>query len=73
MIMRNSHHKVIACFGHAPDVNHFAVALLRNNNVKELKLNFKNCSVCKINYDAEKEKGKFVWFLKSDTMELIKA
>jgi phosphohistidine phosphatase len=73
MINRNSHHKGIACFGHSPDVNHFATALIKSNDVKALKLDFKNCSVCKINYDTEKEAGKFVWFLKSDTMELVKA
>ena len=73
MIKRNSHHNKIACFGHAPDVNLFATGLINNNNVKELKLNFKNCSVCKISYDIKKETGKFVWFLKSDTLELVEA
>lgn len=72
MLKRNTHHKGIACFGHSPDVNHFAIGLINNNNIKELKLDFKNCSVCKISYDAEREKGSFIWFLKSDTMELIK-
>jgi len=73
MIKRNSHHKGIACFGHSPDVNHFATGLIKNNDVKALKLDFKNCSVCKINYDTETETGEFIWFLKSDTIELIKA
>jgi phosphohistidine phosphatase len=72
MIKRNLHHKCIACFGHSPDVNHFATGLIKCDDVKALKLDFKNCSVCRINYDTEKETGKFIWFLKSDTMELVK-
>jgi phosphohistidine phosphatase len=71
LLRKNSHHKSIACFGHSPDVNLFAIALLKNNNVKELKLNFKNCSVCKIHYDLHSEKGEFKFFLKSDTMEVV--
>lgn len=71
MIKRNSNHKNIACFGHSPDVNHFATGLIKSNDVKALKLDFKNCSVCKIKYDTQRETGKFVWFLKSDTMELV--
>jgi phosphohistidine phosphatase len=73
LLKRNSHHKSIACFGHSPDVNHFAVGLLKTNDVKELKINFKTCSVCKIRFSPEKETGKFIWFLKSDTMELVNA
>ena len=73
MIKRSSHHNKIACFGHAPDVNLFATGLIKNNEVKVLKLNFKNCSVCKISYDIKKETGKFVWFLKSDTMQIVEA
>lgn len=73
LIKRNSHHYSIACFGHAPDVSHYAAGLIKTNDVMELKLDFKNCSVCRINYDTEAGKGKFVWFLKSDTMELVKA
>jgi phosphohistidine phosphatase len=72
MLKRNSHHKGIACFGHSPDVNHFATGLIKSNDVKALKIDFKNCSVCKINYDIKKDKGEFVWFFKSDTMELIR-
>lgn len=71
LIKRNSHHKSISCFGHSPDVNLFAIALLKNHNVKELKLNFKNCSVCKIHYDIHSEKGEFKFFLKSDTLEVV--
>ncbi|RPI18116.1 MAG: phosphohistidine phosphatase SixA [Ignavibacteriae bacterium] len=72
LLQRNSHHKNIACFGHSPDVNHFATGLLKDHNVKELNLNFKTCSVCKIDYDLQSGIGKFVYFLKSDTMELVK-
>jgi len=71
LIRRNNHHKSLACFGHSPDMNQFAIGMLRHNKVKELKVNFKNCSVCRIKYDFEKEKGSFVWFLKSDTLELV--
>lgn len=73
MIKRSSHHNKIACFGHAPDVNLFATGLINNKEVKELKLNFKNCSVCKISYDIKMETGKFIWFLKSDTMQIVEA
>jgi phosphohistidine phosphatase len=72
MLKRNSRYKSVACFGHSPDVNHFAENLLKHDHINELNINFKNCSVCRVNYDYEKEKGEFVWFLKSDTMELIK-
>jgi phosphohistidine phosphatase len=73
LIKRNSHNCSIACFGHSPDVNHFAVNMIQSNNVKELKLHFQNCSVCKINYDVSRGKGEFEWFLKSDTLQVVKA
>lgn len=72
LIRRNSHYKSIGLFGHAPDVNVFAVNLTKNNTVKELKLNFKNASVCKINFDTETEIGTFEWFLEADSMKLIR-
>lgn len=72
LLKRNSHHKRIAFVGHAPDINNFAIGLLGKNDQKELKINFKNTSVCKVEYDLNTEVGKFVWFLKSDTMEIIK-
>jgi phosphohistidine phosphatase len=72
MLKRNSRYKSVACFGHSPDVNHYAANLLKYDHSKELNINFKNCGVCRIDYDNKKEKGEFVWFLKSDTMELIK-
>ncbi len=73
LLKRNSHFPSIACFGHSPDVNNFAVGLAKEEDVKELKLNFKKCSVCKIDYDLKAGKGRFVWFLKSDTLELVLA
>ena len=73
LIKRNSHHENIACFGHAPDVNLFAVNLIKTNNVTELKIHFKNCSVCKIDYDAKSGTGNFEWFLKSDTLQVVKS
>lgn len=69
LVRRNSHLKSIAMFGHAPDVNNFSLGLIKDN-VKELKLNFKNSSVCKINYDFTNEEGKFEWFLDADSMKL---
>ena len=71
LIKNNCHHKSIACFGHAPDVNTFALRLL-NKDIKELKINFKKSSVCKIEYDADKEQGKFEWFLNAETMKVVK-
>ena len=71
LLRRNSHYKSIACFGHSPDMNQYSINLIKHNRVRELKLNYENCSVCRINYDLEKEKGNFVWFLKSDTLQLV--
>ena len=71
LLNRNSHYKSIACFGHSPDMNQYSINLIKHNRVRELKLNYENCSVCRINYDLEKEKGNFVWFLKSDTLKLV--
>ena len=68
-LKRNSHYESIGIFGHAPDVNTFALNLVKNE-YKGLQLNFKNSSVCKIKYDFEKEKGRFVWFLNSEDMKL---
>src|SRR6266498_134510 len=39
-LKRNSHYKSMACFGHAPDVNTYALRLLRKD-MSELKVNFK--------------------------------
>ncbi len=72
LIKKNSHYKSIAFFGHSPDVNHFSVNLIKHHSIPELKINFKNCSVCKIHYDLKNEEGKFSWFLSSDTMEITK-
>lgn len=72
-IKRHSHNKSIAIFGHAPDVNSFTMNLIRDNPVKDLQLNFKNSSVCKIKYDPASDKGKFEWFLNSDNMKLIES
>lgn len=73
LIKRNSHKKSVACFGHSPDMSLFAANLIDAVDIKELKMNFKNCSVCKISYDEKKEMGKFEWFLKSDTLQIIKS
>lgn len=70
-IKRNSHHKSIGIFGHAPDVNTFSLNLIKDSGIKHLQLNFKNASVCKVNYDMKAEKGKFEWFLNSETMKMI--
>ena len=73
LLKRSSGFESIACFGHAPDVNTYAVNLIKSNDVRELKLNFKNCSVCKISYDVKTGKGEFDWFLKSDTLQVVKS
>jgi len=72
LIRRNSHHKSIGIFGHVPDVNNFSLGLIKKSNIKDLKINFKNASVCKISYNTETEQGKFEWFLDSESMKLIK-
>jgi phosphohistidine phosphatase len=73
LIKRNSHNKSIGIFGHAPDVNSFSMNLIKDNPVKDLQLNFKNSSVCKINFDPASEKGTFEWFLNSENMKMIEA
>ncbi len=70
-LKRNSRYGSIACFGHAPDVNTFALRLLKKD-ISELKVNFKKSSVCKIEYDADTEHGTFEWFLNADTMKVTK-
>ncbi len=72
-IKRNSHYNRIAIFGHTPDVNSFSLNLIKDNPVKDLQLNFKNSSVCKINFDPATENGTFEWFLNSENMKLIEA
>ena len=78
LIKRNSRFDKVACVGHAPDVNNYAIGLIGQKDFwkstssgKELKINFKNTSVCKIDYGFDKETGRLEWFLKSDTMELV--
>ena len=71
LLHRHSHYRSIACIGHVPDVYHFAVNLLKNKEIKEPKIHFHNSSVFKIDYDPAAESGKFVYFLQSDTMEVI--
>ncbi|MEO8513495.1 MAG: phosphohistidine phosphatase SixA [Ignavibacteria bacterium] len=73
LIKRHSHHGSIAIFGHAPDVNSYSLNLIGNNPVKDLQLNFKNSSVCKINFDPASESGTFDWFLNSENMKLSEA
>ena len=73
LLKRHSHFSRIAIFGHAPDVNSFSHNLIKENPVKDLHLNFKNSSVCKINFDPSTETGKFEWFLNSENMKLTEA
>jgi len=70
MLKRYSHHKNIGIFGHAPDVNHFSTGLIKGQDIKNLHINFKNASVCKINYDTDIERGRLEWFLNSENMKL---
>ncbi len=71
MINRNAHYKSIGIFGHAPDVNSYSLNLISGSNPGGVQMNFKNASVCKIEYDPSNETGKFVWFLNSENMKLI--
>jgi len=73
LLNRYSHHKNIMLVGHAPDVNNFSLSLIDHEDVKELKLGFKNSSVCKINYHIDKGAGEFEWFLESESMKMISA
>ncbi|MCX7877396.1 MAG: histidine phosphatase family protein [Ignavibacteria bacterium] len=69
LLKRYSYHNKIALFGHAPDVNIYSQALIKSDT-NPVQLNFKNCSVCKIEFDPVKETGKFIWFLDSENMKL---
>jgi phosphohistidine phosphatase len=71
LLKRHSYFNRIAVFGHAPDVNLFCTGLIGNQDSRDLKINFKNSSVCKIEFDLEKEIGGLVWFLNSENMKLI--
>jgi len=71
MLKRHSYFNRIALFGHAPDVNIFCSNLIKNQDIKNLTINFKNSSVCKIEYDIENENGRLVWFLNSENMKLL--
>ena len=73
LLRRNSHHNAIAIFGHAPDVNTYSLNLIKDNPVKDLQLNFKNSSVCKIKFDPASGEGKFGWFLNSENMKLTES
>ncbi len=70
LVRRNAHHDSIGIFAHAPDVNTFSLNLIKHNNIKDLQLNFKNASVCRISFDTKKETGEFMWFLNSENMKL---
>ncbi len=70
MLNRYSHKNNIAVFGHSPDVHLYSLNLIKDNPVKDLQLNFKNASVCKISYDHSTGKGKFRWFLNSENMKI---
>jgi phosphohistidine phosphatase len=70
LLNRYSHKNSIAVFGHAPDVHLFAMNMIKDNPVKDLQLNFKNASVCRINYDPASGNGKFIWYLNSENMKL---
>lgn len=70
LLRRNSHHSSIGIFGHTPDVNFYSLSLIKDDNSGGLQFNFKNASVCKIDFDTKKESGRFVWFLNSENMKL---
>lgn len=70
MLKRYSHHKNIGLFGHAPDVNNFSTSMIKGHDINNVQINFKNASVCKINYDTENENGRLEWFLNSENMKL---
>lgn len=73
LLKRNSHFGSIALFGHAPDVNIFSTGMITENPRSVSHINFKNASVCKVEFDPDKETGRFVWFLNSDNMKLVEA
>ena len=72
-IIRNSHFERIALFGHAPDVNIFSTGMITENPKNVSHINFKNSSVCKVEFNPDTETGKFIWFLNSDNMKLVEA
>jgi phosphohistidine phosphatase len=72
LIYNNSVCKSLAFIGHAPAVYHFAANLIQKKSGADPKIHFHNSSVFKIDYDLTGESGKFVYFLDSSSMEVIK-
>jgi phosphohistidine phosphatase len=73
LLHRNSHHNTIGIFAHAPDVNTYSLNLIKNEKLKDMQLNFKNSSVCKIEFDPATENGTFGWFLNSENMKITES
>jgi phosphohistidine phosphatase len=69
-IKKNSRYEKIAVVGHAPDVNYFTMNLMSEEQRDNIQCNFKNASVCLIDFNIETDIGKIIWYLDSESMKV---
>lgn len=69
LLKRNSIFKSIALVGHEPMMSSLVQSLSDRNNYD---VPFKKSGVCYIDFDVEKETGKFIWYYNPRTSQYIK-
>ena len=69
LLKRNSIFKSIALVGHEPMMSSLVSAFSER---KTYEVPFKKSGVCYIDFDVDKETGKFVWYFDPKTMTFIK-
>ena len=68
LLSKNVDMKSVALVGHEPKMGVLVKSL---SNKKDL-IDFRKSSVCLIDFDASKGKGKFEWYFDSKTMEYVR-
>jgi phosphohistidine phosphatase len=71
LIIKHSDAESIAIFGHAPDVSLYTNKLL-NRSTHDSFISFNKSSVCKIDFDLDKNESKLVWYFDAEEMHLYK-
>lgn len=71
LLLKHSDSENIAVFGHAPDVNLYANKLLDRTSHDSI-MDFKKSSVCKIDFDIDKNESRLIWYLDAEKMQLYK-
>jgi len=69
LLKRNTIFKSIALVGHEPMMSSLVQSF---SDRKNFELPFKKSGVCYIDFDVEKEQGKFEWYYNPKTMEYCK-